>query len=255
MGYKAASRRLTKAALGPDVIYKPAMPHGDLEQVFDGVYFVTGTTSPVFMGIAWQYSRNMTVVDNGGELTLINTVRLDEAGLAKLDALGRVKHVVKLGAMHGMDDAFYVDRYGATQWGLPNMTHDSGRPSDRELVVGGDMPFPFVSLFTYETASLPEGLLVIDRDGGILVSCDSLQNWATVDRFFSEDSAARMTGYGFIQPANVGPGWMQQCRPEAADFARIKQLPFRHLLSAHGTPLRDHAKQQLAATFERLFGV
>ena len=34
-----------------------------------------------------------------GALTLVNSVRLDDAGLAALDALGKVTNVVRLGAM------------------------------------------------------------------------------------------------------------------------------------------------------------
>lgn len=255
MGHKAAPRQTSELASTPEVIYKPVQPHGSLEEVFPGVHFVTGTTTPLFIGTQWQYSRNMTVVEHDGELSLINTVRLDDAGLAKLDSLGAVKNVIKIGSFHGMDDAFYLDRYSATLWALPNMEHDSGRKTDRELTPGGAVPFPGCSVFSYETSTQPEALLVIDRASGILVSCDSLQNWATTDRFFSEDTAARMSGFGFIKPANVGPGWMQSCSPEGSDFVRIKALPFRHFLSAHGTPLRDTAKEDLSATFERLFGV
>jgi len=56
---------------------------------------------------------------NGNALTLINSIRLDDAGLAQLDALGLVAHVVKIGSIHGRDDAFYKAHYGATFWAAP----------------------------------------------------------------------------------------------------------------------------------------
>ncbi|WP_428261945.1 hypothetical protein [Haliangium sp.] len=234
--------------------YTPVMPHGALEEVFPDVFFVTGTTRPKYMGVDWQFSRNMTVVRDGGALTLINTVRLDDAGLAALDALGKVDNVVKLGSFHGIDDPFYVDRYGATLWALPGMTHERGLSTDRELVVGGEMPFGGCSLFTFDTSAQPEGLLLLEREGGVLIACDSLQNWTEPDRYFSDDSAQKMKEFGFFAPANVGPGWLRSCEPKAPDFERVEALQFKHLLSGHGTPLRDHAKDQLAATFARLFG-
>jgi len=40
------------------------------------------------------------------QLTLINPVRRDEEGLRALEALGEIKHVLRLGPLHGMDDAF-----------------------------------------------------------------------------------------------------------------------------------------------------
>ena len=117
--------------------FTPLMPHGEIETVFDDVFFVTGTSRPNFGGEQWQFSRNMTILRENGALTLVNTVRLDEAGLETLDGLGRVVNVVKIGGFHGIDDPFYVDRYGAKLWALPGMQHEGGLSSDVELVVGG----------------------------------------------------------------------------------------------------------------------
>ncbi len=235
--------------------FHPALPHGDIEEVFPDVFFVTGTTRPTFMGGSWEFSRNMTVLRAGGDLTVVNSVRLDDAGLEKLEGLGRVKHVVKLGAFHGMDDAFYRDRYGATQWALPKMTHEGGHATDAELVPGGATPCPGLTTFSFETAKQPEGLLLVEREGGVLISCDSLQNWAKVDRFFSEESAKKMGELGFIQEANIGPGWRMACEPAKSDFVRVKELAFRHLLPAHGAPLLNDAHAKLCARFQKELGV
>src|SRR4051812_14909963 len=99
--------------------FPAAMPHGPIEEVFPNVFFVTGTMRGPFFESVWQFSRNMVVVREGDRLTLVNAVRLGEEGLAALDALGKVVNVVKIGSMHGVDDAFYVDRYRATYWALP----------------------------------------------------------------------------------------------------------------------------------------
>ena len=235
--------------------HTPLMPHGKIEEVFPDIHFVTGTSRPNFGGVAYQFSRNMTIVREADTLTLINTVRLDDGGLAALDSLGKVANVVKLGEFHGMDDAFYLERYGAKQWALPGAVHFAGHATDAELTVGGPMPIGDASLFVFETSNQPEGLLRLDREGGILISCDSLQNWAVADDYFDEETVERMGAVGFIQPANIGPGWVRSSEPEASDFARLKQLTFRHLLPAHGTPIRDTAHEQLSATFAREFGV
>lgn len=235
--------------------FTPGLPHGEIEAIFPNLYFVTGTSRPNFQGMVWQFSRNMTIVREGDSLTLINSVRLNDDGLRALDQLGQVKHVVKLGAFHGIDDAFYVDRYRARLWALPGMRHESGLPTDGELTPGGPMPFADVSLFAFETVKQPEGILHIHQHGGILVACDSLQNWAEPDRFFSPETAALMRSLGFIRTANVGPGWRQFAEPQASDFARLSGLSFRHLLSAHGTPLLDQAHALLSQTFREQFGI
>ena len=233
----------------------PALPHGDLEEVFPEVYFVTGAMETVLMGADWRFSRNMTVIRDGDALTLINSIRLDDAGLARLEALGRVANVVKIGALHGRDDAFYKARYGATFWALPGVPHEHGLAADKDLVPGGEMPFAGCSVFDFRTTKRPECILRIDREGGILVSCDSLQNWLGPDEFFSDESRKMMTEMGFFQPSNVGPLWMQLNEPQVEDFVRLRELPFRHALCGHGAPLRDAAKEAYADRFRRLFAM
>ncbi len=234
--------------------FAPALPHGEIHEVFSDVFFVTGTMKTVLMGAHWHFSRNMTIVRDGTDLTLINTVRLDDAGLAQLDALGKVKNVVKIGALHGLDDAFYKQRYGATLWSLPGMPHDHGLQADQLLVPGGEMPFKGASVFVFEATKLPECILRIDREGGILVACDALQNWVGPDAFFSEESRKMMADMGFFQTANLGPVWMQVNEPKVQDFTRLRAIPFRHALCGHGVPLRDVAQEAFHARFSQVFG-
>ena len=233
----------------------PALPHGDIQQVFADVFFVTGTMQTVLMGAHWHFSRNMTIVREGSALTLINTVRLNDAGLAQLDALGTVKNVVKIGALHGLDDAFYKERYGATVWAPAGMPHQNGVVTDKLLAPGGEMPFAGASVFVFEATKLPECIVRIDREGGILVACDALQNWVGPDAFFSEESRKMMTDMGFFQSANIGPVWMKVNEPQAQDFVRLRELSFRHALCGHGAPLRDTAREAFQARFSQVFAI
>ena len=69
--------------------FPPALPHGPLNEVLPGIFFVKGTLRMSgFLPVA--FSRNMTVIKEGERLVIVNSVRLDDAGLAQLDALGRV---------------------------------------------------------------------------------------------------------------------------------------------------------------------
>jgi hypothetical protein len=233
----------------------PALPHGKIEEVFPDVFFVTGTMKTELMGAHWHFSRNMTVVRDGDALTLVNSVRLDDAGLAQLEALGRVTNVVKIGSLHGRDDAFYKARYAATFWALPGMQHEHGLTADKELSPEGETPFAGGSVFTFRTTKMPECILRIDREGGILVACDSLQNWMAPDEFFSDESRKTMTEMGFFQPSNLGPLWMQVTEPQGQDFVRLRELSFRHALCGHGAPLRDTAKEAYTDRFKHVFGI
>jgi hypothetical protein len=235
--------------------FPPALSHGNLEEVFPDVFFVSGAMETVLQEMDWKFSRNMTVVRDGERLIIVNSVRLDQAGLAELDRLGRVTDVVRLGSLHGRDDPFYVDRYGADYWVMPGMQHETGLQATRHLTQDGPLPISYASLFTFHTTRIPEGILRLDRDGGILIACDALQNWLAPDAFFSDSSRELMQQMGFFTPANLGPVWVQRASPEADDFVRLKALSFRHALCGHGAPLRDTAHEDYSATIDKMFGV
>lgn len=234
--------------------YHPVMPHGAIQEVFPDVFFVTGTMRNEFFGSMWQFNRNMTIVREGGRLTLINTVRLNDAGLAALDRLGTVTNVVRIGDMHGVDDRFYVDRYKAKFWALPNMRIGPGLQVDKTLAEGGETPFSNCSVFEFRTTQRPECILRLDREGGIMIACDSLQNWVGPDELFDDETVEKMKGMGFFAPTSLGLAWLHESQPKADDFVRLKAVPFRHALCGHGEPARD-AMAGYHASFNRFFQV
>ncbi len=231
-----------------------ATPHGEIREVFPNVFFVTGS---VVMVPGMQLSRNMIILREGDALTLISPIRLDEDGLEALEKLGRIENIVKLGGYHlgmhnGLDDPFYMDRYRAKLWALDGMEHKGGLQTTHVLCTGGDMPVSNATLFVYESSNIPEATLLLNQNDGILISADSLQNWAVVDEYFSELAAQRMTQAGFIQPANIGPEWFRTCQPDLEEFDKVTQLSFVHLLPSHGSPILDTAKEDFKVTFTRL---
>jgi len=230
-----------------------ALPHGGIEEVLPNIFFVTGTMTAEFFDAPWQFGRNMTIVREGDELTVINSVRLDDAGLKQLEALGKVTSVVRIGSLHGRDDAFYVDRYQPTYWSLRGAP-PNGVKVDEELRADA-LPLRDASLFSFEHTKLPETILRLDRDGGVMIACDALQNWAEPDAFTDAATQAKMKDMGFYTPANVGVAWRLMNEAKAEDFARLKQVSFQHALCGHGAPLRATAQAGYHATFKRLFDV
>jgi hypothetical protein len=235
--------------------FPPALSHGAIEEVFPGVYFVSGAMETVLQDMDWKFSRNMTVVRDGDRLVIVNSVRLSEEVLLELDKLGTVTDVVRLGALHGRDDPFYVDHYSANYWMMPGMKHETGLQATHILTPGGPLPISDATLFEFQTTQIPEGILRVDRAGGVLIACDALQNWLEPDEFFSDASSELMQNMGFFTPANLGPVWVQRAEPAREDFVRLKQQSFKHALCGHGAPLRDTAQEDYSATFNRMFGI
>lgn len=231
--------------------FPPALAHGTIEEVLPEVFLVTGAMETVLMELDWQFSRNMIIVREGERLVLINSVRLDDQGLAALDSLGQVTDVIRLGALHGRDDAFYLDRYQAQYWVMPGLEPE--QQDSKTLAEGSPLPLAGASLFQFKTSKLPEGILHLQRDGGILLACDALQNWLQPDEHFCDASRQRMEQMGFFTPANVGPVWLQAAEPGAEDFVRLRALTFRHALCGHGEPLLEDAHTAFSSSFNRLF--
>jgi hypothetical protein len=236
--------------------FPPAMPHGQFREIYSDLFFLTGTMQAELLGSDWQFSRNMIVHRQGSDLTIINTVRLDDEGFRNLEELGTVKNIMRIGDLHGLDDAYFVSRYpSAKYWGLPGMTAKNGIAPDTLMRAGGEMPFDDCSLFEFKTTNRPECLIRLDREGGIMLACDALQNWETSDKYFDERSETLMGEMGFFTKANCGVLWMMVNEPEAADFVRLREIPFSHALCGHGEPLLGEAGSFYNASFTRLFGV
>jgi hypothetical protein len=237
--------------------FPPALPHGELVEVFPGVWTVMGTIGlPGPLPV--RFSRNMVVIKEGERLILVNSVRLTEEGLARLDTLGKVSDVLRVAGFHGADDAFYKDRYGAKVWALKGQRYTSGFNQKAEPYFEPDvwveastqLPLRDARLYLFSTRP-PEGILLLEREGGILVTGDALQNWDKADAYFSFVGKVMMKLMGFIKPHNVGPGWLKQARPKAAELSGLLELDFEHVLPAHGSNVIGGAKAAFRPAIER----
>jgi hypothetical protein len=214
--------------------YRPAEPHGPLEEVAADVFMVRGSYRA---GPLMSIGRNMTVVRQGAELVVLNSIRLSAAGEAALSALGRVAHVVRLGWFHGSDDAYYIARFGAEHWVPPGIGVQG-----RLLVDGAAGPLDRGEMFVFDVPAGGEAIARLPAADAI-VTCDSVQNWET-NRGCSFLGGLTMKALGFFVPAKIGPLWAKRVTNRAvstlgAEFARLLRGKFALLLPGHGEPLRD----------------
>ena len=233
--------------------YPAAQRHDPIEELFEDVFWVHGSMR---LAPGMRINRNMVVLRDGSDITLISPVRLSQEGEAALDALGTVKHVVRIGPAHGYDDRYYVEHYGAEFWRhriggrylIPKVT--------KALAGGAKLPVKDAELFAFEETKFPEFAILVKRDGGLLITCDSLQNWVN-RRHCSLLARVAMPITGFKLNTLVGPPWKKAMTREGGslrpDFERLLELDFDHLIAAHGALCRGGAKARVREAVARAF--
>jgi hypothetical protein len=231
--------------------YPLPQAHDPIEEIFEDVFWVHGSMR---MGPGFKINRNMVVLRQAGALTLVNAVRLSPEGEAALEALGKVKHVVCLGQFHGLDDRYYVDRFGAAFWCQEGSDRYPEPKPTQVLSEGTKLPVDGAELFVYRETLLPECAILLRRHGGLLITCDSLQHW-TDWSYCSPLARLVMALLGFRRTTFIGPPWRKVMTPKGgslrADFDRLLELDFDHHIGAHGNPCRGGAHQLVEAAVER----
>lgn len=225
-------------------------PHGPLVPIFNDVWYVTGSVA--FKPLV-RLPRNMVVVRHQGELTLINAVRLDNKGKAELDALGKIAHVMRIG-FHAMDDAYYLDEYESKLWVVAGTGAQTPGALFGELAENARLPFADSRVFIFRKTVRPEAAILIERDGGLLITCDSVQHWVP-SPLMSPMAKVVTRLIGFQKPAQIGPPWRKKQTPQGGslrpDFERLAALPFDRLIGGHGGLLEKAAASQLAISIDR----
>ena len=233
--------------------FPPAYRHDPITPIADNVFMVRGC---VPMNPIIRITRNMAIVRQGEELTVINPIRLNDDTLVELDRLGSVRHVLRLGPFHGVDDAFYMDRYKALFWSQLGGKTYAEPAIDRPLVSGGELPFENAQLFTFDLALQPEAALLLETGGGVLLTTDAIQHYGDYSHC-NLPAKLMLPLLGFRRTTLVGPIWLKFMTPKGGslrdDFSRLLQLSFDRLLAAHGTLLESGAHAAVTVAVARAY--
>jgi hypothetical protein len=155
------------------------LPHGDPVELVPGAWTVTGQ-------LPFPMKRVMTIVKLAdGSLLLHSVIAMNDAGMAKLDALGRPSIVVIPFAGHRLDAAFYKARYPEVRVVAP-----AAARAKIEEVVKVDatceeaLPALGVRLHALDGYTNAELAYELDAPGGkVLVMSDAVSNRDPVPGF------------------------------------------------------------------------
>ncbi|NKB98765.1 MAG: hypothetical protein GKR90_09775 [Pseudomonadales bacterium] len=237
-------------------MYPEALPHSLPEEISSGIFVVYGSVQANALA---RFSRNMVVVQDGNDLTLINPVRMSEEGLEALESLGEIKHILRLAPFHGMDDPFYSDRYQPTFWSFTDGANFQEPAIDQTLQEGGALPFPGAELFVFNCMNQTEGVIYFNRSPGLLVTGDGIQSYATPPHYPHTNLFAKIVLplIGFPKQTLIGPVWVKRLVSDRdgikREFERLLDLDFDQLIAAHGTFLKQDAHAEVEAAVKKMF--
>lgn len=234
--------------------YPKPFTQDPIKEIAPDIFLVRGT---IKIKKVMQISRNMVIIRHENELTLLNSVRLDEANEKQLRELGDVKRIIRLGADHGLDDRYYMDTFKAELWATGESPIYPNLAIDKIIDESTDLPFPDAQLFCFQQTKFAEAAVLVRRNGGFLFTCDSLQHH---EDFYHHNAPAKavMCPFGFRKtPVVVGPPWIPHQTPKGGnlrpDFDRILELEFDKLCGAHGAVVEENAKKYVEEAVENAF--
>jgi hypothetical protein len=230
--------------------FPPALAHGPITPVIDGIYLVRGGFR---MGPGILISRTMTIAKTPDGLVVLNAVRLSDDAQAELDRLGKVKHLIKLSESHGVDEPFYVDRYKPEVWAMPGAKMEGGVTATKVLgpacpIAGGvAVDFP-------GSAGWKERALWVPNGGGTLIACDVLQNHVDGEHT-SMLGRAMSSMMGFKGGVIVAPMWRKMQKLQGAQLqqalAGLSLLGCANLVTGHGPAIVGGADRLVKTAIER----
>jgi hypothetical protein len=220
-------------------------PHGDLQELVPGVWIVTGA-------LAFPLRRVMTIVKLGdGTLLLHSVIAMNDAGMAKLEALGKPSIMIVPHGGHRLDPPFYKERYPDIRVVAPA----AARAKIEEVIkldATVEESLPALGVRLHEVVGYKNGELAYEVDtpaGKVLVMSDAVAN---------RDPAPGLGGWLMAGMAG-GPRNRRLAVPRIvkmmlvgdkkaarASIEKLADIPdLKAVTVAHGRPITDGASAAL----------
>ncbi|HTL32366.1 MAG TPA: hypothetical protein VL326_04550 [Kofleriaceae bacterium] len=224
------------------------LPHGDLEKLADNLYIVEGKL-PMPLG---DSIRHMTIVRlAGNRLAIFSAIALDEARMAKLEALGTPAFLIVPSGIHRIDAKPWRDRYPQLQVIAPE--HACARISHVVDVdtTDADLGDPNAELFYVPGTDRRElAMIVHTSTGKTLVLNDLIFNMPAIDGW--RGWPFKLMGFGFGHPSMpklVMRKLVANDNDVRDQLRRWAHEGFERIIVSHGKPIENprEALLELAA--------
>jgi len=219
-------------------------------KVFDDVYQVRGSADLLDLVGKPTVGRCMTIIVEGDELHIINSVRVKPDTEADILKLGKIKHVYKLGANHGLDDPYFVETFGATLWAMPGMKGRMGVEPQKQLTEDAELPMKGTKFMGFKACVKElEGAIWFERHGGMVVVCDTLTNYADPWDGYGTGGKLLIKAIAGSPGTHLSPlrkNLVKQggtAKGFGEDIVRLCDMKFDVMFSAHGWPLKPNADE------------
>lgn len=233
--------------------FPPVQPQDPIVELLPDLFLVRGSTA---FGPG-RISRNMVVIRHEGELSLIGAVRMPQDAEIHLESLGKVVHVIRLCAGHGLDDAYTVKRFEAKFWAADDTGAVYPDPKvDVRFDEGDELPIGPSTVVRFKGILGSEVALVWHRNDGVVITADALQHYDDWRRFnFGGWLFSRLSG--FVPGTVVGPMWRRLLSYDdarlRASFDKLLEIEFQHAVALHGTFVGNNARERIVQAVEREF--
>jgi hypothetical protein len=241
--------------MSADTSYPPALPQDPIVELLPNLYLLRGSCD-VMPGVS--INRNMVILRQSNELSLIGSVRMTPDNEQALAHLGEVAHLVRIGG-HDMDMEYTIARYKPKLWCVAGAETDVPLGSNDSIAsfdTGTGLPCLDADVLPFRGISIVEVGLLWREHGGVLITSDALQHYGDW-RFFNLRSRLVHPLMGFRRGMIVGPIWHRLLTTDESatrdSFDALLDQSFRHMIGLHGTFCRDVAKDKVRDAIHREF--
>ncbi|MET0371362.1 MAG: hypothetical protein ABW039_08310 [Sphingobium sp.] len=219
-------------------------PHGQLTTIAEGIQTVEGS---IVMPLG-NFPRRMTVIAlaEGGSL-IWSAIPLEEASMARIEALGPVRFLVVPNAGHRLDVGAWKARYPQARVIAPPSARDQvaeAAPVDATSDIVND---PAIAFDLVAGTQADELALIVTRGEGVTLILNDILSNVRHPRGIGAKLMTRLLGFGIKRPRTSRPVRRMFVNDPAAVASQFRQwaaIPdLRRIIVSHGDVI-DHAPAQ-----------